>query len=182
MTNQVFNIANYIISYLLKDNRMITHIHLQKSLYFLQSYYLVEKDQSLFRDQIERWKLGPVVPNVYQELRGYGLHPIHKTYTEIIVKQENFKLYCEDRIFKESDLEEDLKDELNPLIDALYEYEAEDLLEKSCNQTIWNKYRDEIYSEDQITKKRRVYSIEEIKDYYSYDPYRKELLKIFNLE
>ncbi|MBO5536833.1 MAG: DUF4065 domain-containing protein [Clostridia bacterium] len=45
----------------------MTNLRLQKLMYFVQGYYLAEHDHPLFAEDIEAWKLGPVVPVIYRK-------------------------------------------------------------------------------------------------------------------
>lgn len=50
----------------------ITHLKLQKLLYFAQGMCLSVYECSLFEDPIIAWEHGPVVPKVYSEYKKYG--------------------------------------------------------------------------------------------------------------
>ena len=54
----------------------ITNLKLQKILYFAQAYYLAKLGRPLFKDPIEAWTYGPVVPTVYQAYRRHKSDPI----------------------------------------------------------------------------------------------------------
>ena len=43
----------------------ITHLKLQKLIYFAQAWYLANKNQPLFAEDMEAWTHGPVVPSVW---------------------------------------------------------------------------------------------------------------------
>lgn len=66
-------ISNYVIS-LTQNNpeENLTNLKLQKILYYLQGYYLAIYDEPLFEDEIEAWKYGPVVNDVYHSYKVYG--------------------------------------------------------------------------------------------------------------
>ncbi len=49
----------------------ITHLKLQKLLYFAQAAHLALFDTELFSDEILAWKYGPVVPSVYKEFAAH---------------------------------------------------------------------------------------------------------------
>lgn len=53
----------------------LTHLRLQKLLYYAQGWSLAQRGRPLFEGRIEAWTHGPVVPSVYQvyEGRGWGL-------------------------------------------------------------------------------------------------------------
>ena len=57
---------------------VITHLKLQKILYFAQAAHLAINKKKLFRDKIHAWDLGPVVANVYQEFKSKRLIDVPK--------------------------------------------------------------------------------------------------------
>ena len=54
----------------------LTHLRLQKLLYFAQGWSLAMRNKPLFKERIEAWANGPVVPEVYHEFKGNGDRPI----------------------------------------------------------------------------------------------------------
>lgn len=54
----------------------LTHMRLQKLLYFVQGWSLGLTGGPIFEDRIEAWRFGPVVPSVYQAFKRYGAGPI----------------------------------------------------------------------------------------------------------
>lgn len=69
----------------------ITNLKLQKMLYFAQATHLALFDRPLFRDEIEAWSLGPVVPAVYHVFKGAQNAPIDPGVGEINNQEvENF--------------------------------------------------------------------------------------------
>lgn len=50
----------------------ITHLKLQKLLYYAQGWALVQLERPLFDEDFEAWAHGPVVPSVYQHFRDKG--------------------------------------------------------------------------------------------------------------
>lgn len=49
----------------------ITNLKLQKILYFAQAAHLAVHQKPLFKEEIEAWKFGPVVPSVYKKYKQY---------------------------------------------------------------------------------------------------------------
>ncbi|MCY4088947.1 MAG: DUF4065 domain-containing protein [Candidatus Saccharibacteria bacterium] len=47
----------------------ISHLKLQKLLYFTQAAHLALYERALFKDKIEAWDYGPVIPSVYQHFK-----------------------------------------------------------------------------------------------------------------
>ena len=66
----------------------MSHLKLQKLLYYAQGIYLAFYNKPLFREDIFAWAHGPVVEEVYQEYKRYGsrgiikFYPPVETYTE----------------------------------------------------------------------------------------------------
>lgn len=71
--NKVFDVANYIIqlanNFPYKDIQFqpdgITHLKLQKILYYTQVVFLVKKRERAFEEKIVAWKYGPVIQEIY---------------------------------------------------------------------------------------------------------------------
>lgn len=89
----VLEVSRHIINY---SNRMgygVSNLKLQKLLYFVQAYFLAftESGTPCFKEKIEAWDFGPVVPNVYYYFCGYGAMKIMNYY------DEDFSLNYEDR-------------------------------------------------------------------------------------
>jgi uncharacterized phage-associated protein len=77
----VFDVANYILEISQSDSDdeesiFISHMQLQKLVYFCQGYYLALEGSPLFNEVIEAWNHGPVCPKLYQSLKRYGSLPI----------------------------------------------------------------------------------------------------------
>ena len=66
------DIARYVIFYCHKHRYPISNLKLQKILYFIQAYFLVEANKPCFSDVIEAWDYCPIVPSVFEEYRIYG--------------------------------------------------------------------------------------------------------------
>lgn len=49
-----------------------THLKLQKLLYYMQGFCLAKTGSPLFMENIEAWKLGPVVREVWYECKDFG--------------------------------------------------------------------------------------------------------------
>jgi uncharacterized phage-associated protein len=50
----------------------LTHLRLQKLLYYVQGWHLAAFGRPLFDDRFRAWRLGPVTEGVYQELKRFG--------------------------------------------------------------------------------------------------------------
>lgn len=74
MSNQYkpTNIAHYFILKSRKEDRPITHLKLQKLLYYAQAWSLAIRKQKIFNSDIEAWMHGPVVRSIYNFYKKYG--------------------------------------------------------------------------------------------------------------
>lgn len=70
-------IADYFISLIDTDaGDVMTHLKLQKLLYFAQAWHLTLYKKPLFQDKIEAWAHGPVSIIIWNRFRDKGWNPI----------------------------------------------------------------------------------------------------------
>lgn len=50
----------------------ISNLKLQKLVYYAQAYHLAMHGEPLFRDRLEAWEHGPVVPDLYHAYKEHG--------------------------------------------------------------------------------------------------------------
>ena len=58
-------LSKNIIAYAAMNGYQVTNLKLQKTLYYVQGYYLARFGKPLFADEIVNWAYGPVVPEAY---------------------------------------------------------------------------------------------------------------------
>lgn len=75
MTDKIdaLDVANFFIEQAAARGLKISHMKLQKLLYYAQGYYLANKDEKLFDCSIQKWPFGPVIPIVYRKFKNTGL-------------------------------------------------------------------------------------------------------------
>lgn len=106
----------------------ITHLKLQKLLYYAQAWSLALNSVALFEDDFEAWAHGPALPAVYQEYKDYGFDTIPSC-------------ECENKM--EGDVEEVLKE-----VNRVYgELSAKKLEYLTHNEKPWVEARNGIASE-----------------------------------
>jgi uncharacterized phage-associated protein len=66
------NVALYFIFTAEKAQRRLTNKKLQKLLYYAQAWSLALRGMPMFKEDIEAWIHGPVVPNVYHHYKKFG--------------------------------------------------------------------------------------------------------------
>lgn len=74
----------------------ITHLKLQKMLYFAEAAHLAIYGTQLFNDEIEAWSLGPVVPNVYQVYRTFQDGQLSIPEGEVVEISDETKAFLKD--------------------------------------------------------------------------------------
>jgi len=55
-----------------EDESDLSNLKLQKLLYYAQGHHLASHGTPLFKDEIQAWSHGPVVPIVYHEYKRFG--------------------------------------------------------------------------------------------------------------
>lgn len=68
----VIQIANYFVQKAKDSGQDVTHLKLQKLLYFAQGWNLAVNREPLFEGTIQAWKHGPVIPSLYDRLKVFG--------------------------------------------------------------------------------------------------------------
>lgn len=69
----VFDVAAYILSKSDPDEGDgITHLKLQKLLYYVQGFAVAILGRPLFPERMEAWVHGPVVPDLYHKYKSFG--------------------------------------------------------------------------------------------------------------
>lgn len=136
----VLEVCRHIINYSNAKDYGISNFKLQKLLYFVQAYFLIASrdKQPFFRQNIEAWDFGPVVPEAYSEYKGYGS-----------VNIPPVKYYYENgwsRKYKSGPFEyrdDEIRREDKKLIDAVIErfrtYSATDLVKVTHSQRPWQE-------------------------------------------
>lgn len=76
-------LAKYIINKCTNDGYPVSNLQLQKILFNLQKYFIVNRHKRLIIDDFEAWPYGPVLRNVYIEYCSYGSMAINQYYSNI---------------------------------------------------------------------------------------------------
>ena len=66
-------VANAFIELAQRAGKTLTNMQLQKLVYIAFGYYAGFTHHRLFRDDIQAWNYGPVIPNLYHRLKIYGV-------------------------------------------------------------------------------------------------------------
>lgn len=63
----VIDLSAYIINRTLDQGYTITALKLQRILYFMQAYFLINLNKPAFSDEIEAWDSGPTIKAVWEK-------------------------------------------------------------------------------------------------------------------
>ena len=146
-------VSRHIINYSNDAGYGITNLKLQKLLYFVQAYFFIKKGKPCFRDSIEAWNFGPIVPSVYREYKRYGGFYVFSVETYIdslTLKRKKF----EDNVISVED-----KKLIDEVIDTFAEYSNSRLTDLVHGQTPWQ----EAYRSDH----GRVISANAMREYFA---------------
>lgn len=69
-------IAKWFVDWANAEDAGLSNMKLQKLLYYAQGHHLAKTGAPLFRDQIQAWSHGPVVPTVYKEFKRFGAEDV----------------------------------------------------------------------------------------------------------
>jgi uncharacterized phage-associated protein len=75
---QAIDLAHYLINLAAAEDepQFLTHLQLQKLVYYVQGWSLAMRDTPMFSERIEAWAHGPVVRDVYPSFAHHGYLPI----------------------------------------------------------------------------------------------------------
>jgi uncharacterized phage-associated protein len=73
MTYDARQVANWFVTRSKREGRTISIMSLLKLTYIAHGWHLEMRDAPLFSNQVEAWRYGPVIPDVYNDFRGQGV-------------------------------------------------------------------------------------------------------------
>ena len=113
MMTRAIDVAGYLIHKAAAEPEpeYLTHLRLQKLLYYAQAWCLVTHDRPLFNAKVEAWRHGPVVREVYPSFADFGcneIFPINHIPVPAILSEEdrllvdsvweNYKVYSPNKL------------------------------------------------------------------------------------
>lgn len=132
------DISRYAINYSNEKGYGISNLKLQKILYFIQAFFLVKTPNNIpcFKEKIDAWDFGPVVPEVYQEYKQFGSTNI-PTITYYLDVDYNNIWNSKRKKFDKKIISADDRKRVNTVIDSFSEYSATDLVTLTHMQDPW---------------------------------------------
>lgn len=158
MAYDALDIARYVIKYSNDQDYGVSNLKLQKILYFIQAYFLIQTNHPCFREPIEAWDFGPVVPTVYKQYKMYASADVPTM--ESYISFDGDDIWKSKRIrFNKINIKDEDKILINKVVDKFSEYSATDLVTLTQHQTPWI----DAFS----SGKNNEISLDIIKDYFS---------------
>lgn len=141
------DIANYIIKRAVDKGQPITHLKLQKLLYYVVAKYFKDNSSKLINESISKWQYGPVVESVYHYLKIYGSSEI-KAPIKYITSEGILNLKFADVGIMNSKIESDdkVKNAIDYVLNKLLERSASDLVERTHKEKAWKQNESKILS------------------------------------
>jgi uncharacterized phage-associated protein len=91
-----FDIADYFVKIAKEEGQGIDPMKLLKLTYIAHGWYLGFKDKPLFDNQVQAWKYGTVVPELYHVIKRFGNRYVDKDTLDLYTEN---KLETEDKNF-----------------------------------------------------------------------------------
>lgn len=138
MKYNVLDACRHVSNYSNKYDYGISNLKLQKVLYFIQVYFLIQKEDHTpcFNEKIEAWDFGPVVPEAYYEYKQYGSGDIPTIKSYIMFDKNDVwnskRIKFEDTIIVGED-----KFLIDKVISKFADYSATDLVSLTHRQSPW---------------------------------------------
>lgn len=155
------DIANFIICKAKEKRMEITHLKLQKLLYYVVAEYIkLPKGEYLINEPIYKWQYGPVVASVYHEFKTHGNSPITEPIRYLpndydITNKESIN-FIEPYIKNEElKVNKELEFAVNHVLKKLGKEDAFILVDRTHKEQAWHNNSDEYSAEDLLhwTKK-----------------------------
>lgn len=90
-------VANYFIDKALEtETSDLSPMKLQKLVYFAHAWHLAYFEEPLITSEIQAWKYGPVIPDLYHEIKEYGTSSITARLIDLEYLDDNFNFLTAD--------------------------------------------------------------------------------------
>ncbi len=118
-----------------ESGELITNLKLQKLCYYAQGFSLAIYGRPLFREDIQAWKYGPVIAELWRDYNTYGHNPIPPP-TDV-----DYNLY-----------DKDTKELLNEVYEVYGQFSARKLRDMTHEEPPWKEADGGVISTDSMKK------------------------------
>lgn len=98
-------LGHIITEYLNSKGITVSPKKLQKLVYYVEAWHLVHLNSELIEENFEAWVHGPVVPELYQDLKKFGYNNIEIINNEIDSPEDRIEKVAKDNGITENQLE-----------------------------------------------------------------------------
>lgn len=151
----------FLSEYIAQKLGAMSHLKLQKLLYYVEAYHLAYFEKSIIDDNFEAWVHGPVSRKIYNTLKDYSI-----LYDNVEYVKGDDK-YTPVEIIHEM-VSEDQLELVNNVLDSLGKYSSTELENFTHSELPWIEARKGLSSADKST---RIISKETMKNYYKEELY-----------
>ncbi len=154
-----WDLAHIITHFVNQKGDSVSHKKLQKLLYYVEAWHLVNFDAELLEDNFEAWIHGPVLPELYQKLKVYGFNNLK------VINEEHDNIDDEIlAIIKRNSLTEGQMELIEGVLDRYGSLTSFELELLSHSEAPWIEARNNIPPHESC---RNVIKKERIKEFYS---------------
>lgn len=89
--NKIFSVVNWFLTQS-SEELPITHLALEKLLYFVQSWSMALNGVWMFEDDCQAWVHGAVYPQVYEQFKCFGYRPLPNVNSKVNLDQNDIKI------------------------------------------------------------------------------------------
>lgn len=134
-TYDATDVAVYIINYCAEQNKPVNNIYLQKLLYLVYSFFLVETTEKkhLFQAKMVAWHYGPAFPEVY-----YAFHD-YETAKIPYLKEYNTIMSLSTKTYRPATIAEKDRELIRYIVDKYRDKSFGDIVFLTQTQDPWSK-------------------------------------------
>lgn len=145
--NKELRFCSNIINGMLERNYFLDHIKLQKLLFVFSVHYYNKFGFYPFTNRFEKWKLGPVLRNVYKEYKIFG----YKSNINKVLSYYKFeKGVFHEKPYKALNLLNSESDLLDFVLNNYGNLDSFYLVDICLSMDCWKKYEEKIISRSEI--------------------------------
>jgi uncharacterized phage-associated protein len=133
---KAWELGHIITHYVNQKGDSVSHKKLQKLLYYVDAWHLVNFNYPIVDEDFEAWVHGPVIPSLYQQLKEFGFNDLKVINEEYDTVDEEIHA-----IITENNLSEDQVDFINSVLNKYGGLSSFDLELLSHSEVPWIEAR-----------------------------------------
>jgi uncharacterized phage-associated protein len=156
---KAWDLSHIITHYVNQKGDTVSHKKLQKLLYYVEAWHLVNFGEPILDENFQAWVHGPVIPELYQQLKAYGFNNLEVVNDEYETVDEEI-----DAIIKKYKLTTDQVEFINSVLNKYGGLSSFDLELLSHSEAPWLEARNGYAPHDTCNV---IISKERIHEFYS---------------